>query len=214
MANPRMRLIFCEILNSEMDFIKCVLEDIKQTYDSAKQSISNLELKPNELEEDGDGGYIDYNYYELVALDKLNRIKYGCFAVLLSATAENKLLSLCTTTGLIKIKVSETNPNKREIEDCVGNKMEEKYLHWGKCETLIKNYKKIKFNALANIASVRRFRELSNRFKHSNGRMNDSFAKDSGGNIGDEIPYESENWEEMICGCKNFLTELAGKMLT
>ena len=213
MAKSRMPVIFCELLKYQMNFIGYLLEDIKRTYNSAKQSISDLKIETNELEEDGNGGYIDYKYYELLELDKLNRIRYGCLSVQISAIAENNLFSLCATAELIKIKVSKTNPNETEIKKCDGNIIDERKLNWGAYERLIKEHKKIEFANLTNFDSVKRFRELSNRFKHSNGRINASFAKNFGGNLGDEIRYEYENWEEMISGSQNFLTDLAGKIL-
>ncbi len=84
--------------------------------------------------------------------------------------------------------------------------------NWGDLRKLFETNLNIKFDDVPCFNNVNRVRLLNNCFKHSNGTINEDFAKNSGGTEGDDIEYESEDWEKLISGCKTFLLQLANKI--
>jgi len=168
-----------------------------------------LQKNSNVCEYDWDD--LDYKFY---MLDRTKRIMYASVSVSLSSVTEDFLFSTCVNFGLIKVEIIKTGGSeKRKIKGCKGYKIKKQnWGTWGDYKERIEDYAKVQLKNVPFFCAVNRIRLLSNCLKHSNGRINGDLAKAFSGKLGDDIHYESEKWEDLICGCQTFLTSLLDKM--
>jgi len=205
MTGSRKVFLLCETLKIEIEVIENLLSAIKEWYCLASEKVTDIQ---SQLETK------DAHEYAWDELDdkyrisnKVKRIMYANVAVSLFAIAEYFLFLLCVNFGIIQVKINESG--KTEIKNSGGKII--KKPNWGNFRKLIETNLNIKLDDIPCFNNVYRVRLLNNCFKHSNGTIDEDFAKNSGGTEGDDIEYESEDWKNLISDCKTFLLQLADK---
>jgi hypothetical protein len=203
--------ILCEFSKSKFELIENLLHTIENWNNVASCELTH---RQSYLENKHDVNEYDWDILadERYILDKTNRVMYATIAVALFAVFEDFLFSLCVCAELLKVDIEKTKDGKekRTIKDY--NDKEINKPNWGQYRDLIKNNMNIQFDDISCHYSIQKVRLLNNCFKHSDGNIDDNFSKSYGGSIGDDIPYESENWQELIENCKTFMLKLTDKV--
>jgi len=205
MTGSRKVFLLCETLKIEIEGIENLLSAIKKWYCSASKELTDIQSQL-EIKDASEYAWDELDDKYRIS-NKVKRIMYANVAVSLFAIVEYFLFLLCANFDIIQVKINESG--KTEIKNSGGNII--KWPNWGNFRGPIEKNSNIKFDDIPCFNDVNRVRLLNNCFKHSNGTINGDFAKNSGGTEGDDIEYESEDWEKLISGCKTFLLQLADK---
>lgn len=198
-----------EFSKSDFDLMENLLCAIEKwngvTSKELARRLSCLEEKRHVEEYDWDA-LADESYM----LDKTKRVMYGTIAVALFAALEKFLFGLCVCSELLKVEIeTKDGTEKRTITNRNGDNLTKP--NWGNYQQLIQTGMNLQFGKFLCFDSIQRVRRLNNCFKHSDGSVDADFANSYGGTIGDDIPYESEKWQELIENCKSFMLQLAKK---
>lgn len=79
---------------------------------------------------------------------------------------------------------------------------------WGPKRQGLEAYLGTSFRDLGGIEQVTRVCLLGNCFKHNEGKIDQEFVDECGGNVGDEIDFDAEDWPTLIYAARRFLLEL------
>jgi hypothetical protein len=205
----RIGAILCEIMKGEVDVVESFLQAIETWY----CSVSNqFEERAAKLQNTRGASEYDWDAIsdERGMADRVRRAMYPCIAVSLFAVAEQSLFMLCVNSGLLTWR-SEHDASEKSLADCQGHKVGRP--DWGIYRKLIEGHTGVLFDRILCFRAMDRVRRLNNCFKHSDGTVTEEFRKVFGGNLGDEIQYESENWNELISGCRTFLESVVAVVL-
>lgn len=110
----------------------------------------------------------------------------GSLAVTIASSVENFFGALCEDRGI-------------QLGDRAG---------WGQKRQRLEADLGINFGDLGGVEQVTRVRLLGNCFKHNEGKIDQEFVDGCGGNVGDEIDFDAEDWPTLIDATRRFLLEL------
>jgi len=110
----------------------------------------------------------------------------GSLAVTIASSVENFFGALCEDRGIALSARDGWGQKRQRLETGLG----------------------ISFGDLTEIGQVTRVRLLGNCFKHNDSKMDQEFVDKCGGNVGDEIDFDSEEWPALIDATQRFLLDL------
>jgi hypothetical protein len=139
----------------------------------------------------------DYGYdpisEEAFSLGQTERAMFATLGVSIAATAENFIVRVCVDLGLEcrdKGGVTRFSIACKSIGERIGAKVTE----------------------LPGYDENSRARLLGNCFKHNDGRRSEELVECCGGDPGDEIKYENEDWKTMIDKTNCLLCSIATRL--
>lgn len=186
------------IIPDEIVKLKRVLQVIEQWGRISDEEFKKFqcESKNEQSELAEQCGYVPVND-EAFMLHQTARVMYANLAVTVAASAEAFVDRFCKARKL-------TYRNK------AGKLISRP--DWGVKRCALESSLNVEFDSVDGFKLNRKARVMGNCFKHNNGQANEEWVELSGGKIGDDLQYESEDWSEIIDGTRTFLLNLAGML--